>query len=57
MNDQQLIRAMVQRLTPGQAASLRDQAREELAKLSRPVSGLKMITVQDSASQRRMRLR
>ena len=33
MNDQQLIRAMVQRLTPGQAASLRDQAREELAKL------------------------
>lgn len=30
MNDQQLIKAMVSRLTPGQAASLRDQARAEL---------------------------
>ena len=33
MNDRDLIRAIVNRLTPGQAASLRDQAREELAKL------------------------
>ncbi len=36
MNDQQLIRAMIQRLTPGQAASLRDQARAELARRQTP---------------------
>ena len=33
MNEVKLIRDMVRKLTPGQAASLRDQAREELAKL------------------------
>lgn len=33
MNDRELIREIVTRLTPGQAASLRDQARAELARL------------------------
>ena len=32
MKDDKLIRAIVNRLTPGQAASLRDQARAELAR-------------------------
>ena len=36
MKDDKLIRAIVNRLTPGQAASLRDQARAELARLQAP---------------------
>ena len=36
MNDRDLIRAIVNRLTPGQAASLRDQARAELARRQAP---------------------
>ena len=36
MNDRELIRAIVNRLTPGQAASLRDQARAELARRQAP---------------------
>lgn len=34
MKDGDLIREMVNRLTPGQAASLRDQARLELQRIS-----------------------
>ena len=33
MTNDELIRAIVQRLSPNQALTLRDQAREELAKL------------------------
>ena len=33
MNNDRFIREVISRLTPGQAASLRDQARAELAKL------------------------
>lgn len=36
MKDDKLIRAIVNRLTPGQAASLRDQARAELARRQAP---------------------
>ena len=36
MNEVKLIRDMVRKLTPGQAASLRDQARAELARLQAP---------------------
>ena len=36
MNDRDLIREILTRLTPGQAASLRDQARAELARRQAP---------------------
>ena len=36
MNDRDLIREIVNRLSPGQAASLRDQARAELARRQAP---------------------
>ena len=36
MNEEKLIRDMVRRLSPGQAASLRDQAKAELARRQAP---------------------